>query len=67
MNTKNMRHKLLSNPLHNAGYWIGKATLHRVQSEYACGFDRIMARISMRTAALSAAHNLRKAKAEGLL
>jgi len=67
MNTKNMRHKLLSNPLHNAGYWIGKATHYRVQGEHACGFDRTIARISMRTAALCAASNLRKAKAEGLL
>ncbi len=67
MNTKNVRFKLLSNPLHNAGYWIGKATHYRVQSDFASGFERTLARISMRTAALCAANNLRKAKAEGLL
>ncbi len=67
MNTKNVRFKLLSNPLHNAGYWIGKATHYRVQSDYASGFERTLARISMRTAALCAANNIRRAKAEGLL
>lgn len=67
MNTKNVRYKLLGNPLHNIGYWTAKAVTHRTNSSFATGWMKDEERKSMRWAAGHVARCLKAAKAEGML